>query len=162
MKAARLIPLSMLVAAMAGLAQAQAPAPLSPEAKKAMERVRQLGGHAMEIAQNDNRIEVSYAQLSTPIKEEHLAVLKDVPGLIDLNLRGQPVTDEMLVHVKPLTSLIKLRLERTKITDKGLENLKGLTNLEYLNLYGTAVTDAGLPNLEGLKKLKNLYLFETK
>ena len=69
-------------------------------------------------------------------------MLKDLPGLVHLNLRGQEVTDANSVHLKPLTSLTRLHLENTKITDKGVANLSGLVNLEYLNLYGTTITDA--------------------
>src|SRR5580704_19694942 len=88
MATARLAVLALLVVGIVGLTSGQEPPkPLSAETKKAMEKVRQLGGHVMEIAQNDNRLEASYAQLSTPIKDEHLAALKDLPGLIDLNLR---------------------------------------------------------------------------
>jgi hypothetical protein len=130
--------------------------------KKAIAKIRQLGGHVMELAQTDKRLEVSYQQLSNPLTDEHLAQLKDLKGLVHLNLRGQPVTDAQLVHLKDLTSLTRLHLEKSKVTDKGLEQLKGLVNLEYLNIYGTEVTDAGLAQLTALKKLKNLYLWQTK
>ena len=105
---------------------------------------------------------MSYLQVDGKWTDEPLTLLKDLKGVVHLNLRGQPVTDAQLVHLKPLTELTHLHLERTKITDKGLENLKGLANLEYLNLYGTAVGDAGLTNLEGMKKLKKLYVWDTK
>src|SRR5262245_49253287 len=130
--------------------------------KKAMARIRQLGGLVLELAQNDPRLEVSYPSTDGKFTEEYLVPLKDLKGLVHLNLRGQPVTDDMLVHLKDLKELTRLHLEKTKVTDKGLEQLKGLTELEYLNLYGTEVTDAGLAGLEGMKKLKNLYLWQTK
>jgi Leucine-rich repeat (LRR) protein len=130
--------------------------------KKAMERIRQLGGLVLELAQNDDRLEVSYPSSDSKFGDEHVAVLKNLKKLVHLNLRGLPVTDAMVVHLKDLTGLTELHLEKTKITDKGLENLKGLTNLEYLNLYGTVITDTGLVHLEGLKKLKKLYLWQTK
>jgi hypothetical protein len=130
--------------------------------KKALERIRQLGGLALELAQNDPRLEVSYLQTEGKFSDEYLAPLKELKGLVHLNLRGQPVTDAQLTQLQNLTSLTELHLEKTKITDKGVEHLKGLVNLEYLNLYGTDVSDAGLVHLEGMKKLKNLYLWQTK
>ena len=134
-----------------------------PEAEqKALAKIQQLGGLALELAQNDPHLEVSYQQRDGKFSEECLVPLKDLKGLVHLNLRGQDVTDAHLTHLKDLTSLTRLHLERTKITDKGLENLKGLVNLEYLNLYGTSVSDAGLVQLEGMKKLKDLYLWQTK
>src|SRR5262249_38278943 len=128
----------------------KAPTPLTEAEKKAVAKIRQLGGLALELAQNDTHLEVSYLQTDGKFSEENLAPLKELKGLVHLNLRGQPVTDAMLVNLKGLTGLTELHLEKTKITDKGLENLKNLTNLEYLNLYGTEITDAGLAHLEGM------------
>jgi hypothetical protein len=148
----------------AGLSQAvaqESPQRTEPE-KKAMGRIRQLGGLVLEVAQNDPHLEVSYLQTEGKFADEHLALLTDLKGLVHLNLRGQPVTDAQVGLVKNQTALTELHLEKTKITDKGLESLRGLVNLEYLNLYGTEVTDAGLANLEGMKKLKHLYLWQTK
>ncbi len=153
-----------LAAICGGLAQSQSPdQPQQTEAgKKALEKIRQLGGLALELAQNDSHLEVSYLQTDGKFSDDYLAPLKDLKGLVHLNLRGQPVTDAQLAHLKDLMDLTELHLEKTKVTDKGLPQLKGLVNLEYLNLYGTEVTDAGLANLEGMKKLHHLYLWQTK
>lgn len=157
----------LALAVLAGLASvglAQDKAKHSEAEQKAMAQVRQLGGLAMDLAQNDSHVEISYPQSSDgKFTDKYLEPLKDLKGtLVHLNLRGQPVTDDQLAHLAGLTSLTELHLERTQITDKGLSHLKGLVNLEYLNLYGTNVSDAGLANLEGLKKLKHLYLWQTK
>ena len=141
---------------------AQDPPKRSEAETKALARIRQLGGLALELAQNDPRLEVSYLNADGKITAEHLALLKELKGLVHLNLRGQPVTDDQLSLLKDLTDLTELHLEKTKITDKGLEQLKNLVNLEYLNLYGTQVSDAGLAHLDGMKKLKRLYLWQTK
>jgi hypothetical protein len=147
-----------------GLLAADTPAPVvqTEAGKKALAKIRQFGGLALEVAQNDPHLEVSYIQTDGKFNDEYLTVLKDLKGLVHLDLRSQPVTDAQLAHLKPLTDLTHLHLEKTKITDKGLENLKGLVNLEYLNLYATSVSDAGLVNLEGMKKLKHLYVWQTK
>jgi hypothetical protein len=160
----KLTSIVLLLTLMIGLAAAQAPAPVqqTEAGKKALARIRQLGGLALELAQNDQHLEVSYLQTDGKFTDEHLALLKDLKGLVHLNLRGQPVTDAQLVHLRPLTELTELHLEKTKITDKGLADLRGLVNLEYLNLYGTDVSDAGLANFEGMKKLKHLYVWQTK
>jgi hypothetical protein len=160
----KLTSIALLLALMIGMVAAQAPAPVqqTEAGKKALARIRQLGGLALELAQNDQHLEVSYLQTDGKFTDEHLILLKDLKGLVHLNLRGQPVADAQLVHLKPLTELTELHLEKTKITDKGLADLRGLVNLEYLNLYGTDVSDAGLANLEGMKKLKHLYVWQTK
>lgn len=141
---------------------AQEKVTLTDADKKAIADVRKLGGHVMELAQNDSRLEVAFHLTDGKVTDEHLVPLKELKPLVHLNLRGTEVTDAGLANIAGLTSLTRLHLERTKITDAGLEHLKGLTNLEYLNLYGTEVTDAGLAHLEGLKKLRRLYLWETK
>jgi hypothetical protein len=143
-------------------AQEKAPPPRSDAEKKALAKIQQLGAFAMELAQNDPRLEVSYHLMDKEITVEHLTPLKELKGIVHLNLRGRAVTNDMLAQVKDLKSLTRLHLEKTKVSDKGLANLKGLVNLEYLNLYGTDVSDAGLANLEGMKKLKSLYLWQTK
>jgi hypothetical protein len=158
------LPFAMFSLLLLGIlaASAQDKAVRSDAERNALAKIQQLGGLALELAQNDPRLEVSYQQRDGKFTEECLLPLKDLKGLVHLNLRGQEVTDAQLVHLRGLVSLERLHLERTRITDKGLENLKGLVNLEYLNLYGTEISDAGLVNLEGMKKLKSLYLWQTK
>jgi hypothetical protein len=153
---------SLLAFAAFGSALAQAPPMRSEAEKKAIEKVRMMGGFAMELAQNDPRLEVAFHLMDKAITAEHLTALKDIKGIVHLNLRGKEVTDDMLAQIKDQTTLTRLHLEKTKVTDKGMVHLKGLTNLEYLNLYGTEIGDAGLVNLEGMKNLKSLYLWQTK
>lgn len=144
-----------------------------------VQKVEQLGGKVMKIAQNDDGLEVYFhlgrnhdglRQFETPkpgappppALDGELGILKDVPNLVWLHLGGTDVTDEGLPHLAGLASLTRLHLERTKVSDAGLANLKDLQNLAYLNLYQTGISDAGLAHLEGLKGLKNLYLWQTK
>jgi len=130
--------------------------------KKAIAKIRETGALVLEIAQNDNRLDISYVNAQAKITAEQLAPLKDLTRLANLNLRGLEIGDDALAHLANQKTLVRLHLEKTKITDKGLEQLKGLENLEYLNLYGTEIGDPGLAHLEGLKKLKSLYLWQTK
>lgn len=160
----KLTTIASLFALTLALVAADTPAPVvqTEAGKKALAKIRKLGGLALEVAQNDAHLEVSYLQTDGKFGDDYLTPLKDLKGLVHLNLRGQPVTDAQLANLKSLTELTELHLEKTKITDKGLEQLKGLTNLEYLNVYGTGVSDAGLENLKGMKKLKHLYVWQTK
>jgi hypothetical protein len=143
-------------------AQEKKKATRSPAENTVIAQVRKLGGHVLEIAQDDPRVEVAYHLATDKVTDAHLAPLKGLKSMVALNLRGTEITDAGLASIAGLTGLQKLHLEKTKITDKGLTHLKGLAGLEYLNLYGTQVTDAGLANLQGLKKLKKLYLWQTK
>ncbi len=135
--------------------------PMPTEAEKnATAAIKKLGGQVLELAQNDNRLDVAFHLADGKITDAEVALVKNLPKTAQLNLRGTEVTDAGLANLKDLKGLVRLHLEKTKITDAGLEHLKGLENLEYLNLYGTPVTDAGLKHLEGLKKLRRLYLWQ--
>jgi hypothetical protein len=129
---------------------------------KAVAALEAAGVSIRPIAQNVNWKEASFRSLGTNATDASVAPLKDVLGLMDLNLAGTKITDAGLASIKGLTNLITLHLEHTKITDAGLVHLKNLNNLVYLNLFNTGVTDAGLANLEGMSKLKNLYIWQTK
>lgn len=126
----------------------------TPQEQQAIEQIRELGGSVLEVAQNDNRLDVAYHLADGKVEDKHLEPLKNAKSVYSLNLRCTDVTDAGLANLKGLNSLVKLHLEKTKVTDKGLANLKGLSNLEYLNVYGTQVTDKGLEQLTSLKKLK--------
>ena len=129
---------------------------------KAIKELEALGVEARPIAANLNWREVNFRGQSPEAIEKALGPLKNVLGLVDLNLAGAKIKDADLVNLKGLINLNRLHLENTPITDAGLLNLKGLVNLEYLNLYGTTVTDMGLASLQGMTQLKHLYLWQTK
>jgi mono/diheme cytochrome c family protein len=133
------------------------------EAEKAgVEKLQKAGVLAIRLAQNTNLLRVDFSLRGKEVKDEELALLKDMPNLVELNLGGTNITDASLSYIKPLVNLTRLQLHNTKISDAGLGNLTGLTKLTSLNLYGTAVTDQGVQQLRDLKKLKNLYLYLTK
>jgi hypothetical protein len=155
----RTLALSM---ALLGSFVAQAQAQDAEAEKKAIAKIRESGALVLEIAQNDNRLDVSYITAPPKITAEQLAPLKELTRLAKLNLGRLEIGDDAVAHIANQKTLIRLHLEKTKITDKGLEHIKGLENLEYLNLYGTEIGDPGLAQLEGLKKLKNIYLWQTK
>jgi hypothetical protein len=71
-----------------GSVSAQSPPARSEAEKKAIGQIRQLGGLALELAQNDPRLEVSFQQIIGKIRPEHLALLKELKDVVYLNLRG--------------------------------------------------------------------------
>ncbi|MCS6852881.1 MAG: hypothetical protein NZ700_17110 [Gemmataceae bacterium] len=142
-------------------AAAEAGLPITPEEKVAVEKLQKTGALVLRLAQNTNWLRVDFAY-AKEVKDEDLALLKDMPNLYELGLAGTTVTDAGLVHLQGLKNLTRLQLQNTKITDAGLVHLKGLEKLVSLNLYGTAVTDAGLEHLKGLTSLRKLYLWQTK
>lgn len=130
--------------------------------QKAIAALSQKGIDVRPIAANLSWREANLRLLGTSVTDTVIAPLKDIVGLVDLNLATTKITDAGLANLKGLVNLQRLHLELTGVTDAGLAHLKGLPNLTYLNLYGTKVTDKGLENLKNMKFLRNLYVWQTK
>ncbi len=135
---------------------------ISAAEKAALETLRKSGGTVLEIAQNDNRVEVSFHLSDAKIGDKQLEPLKGLKSVYSLNLRGAEVTDAGLANLSGLTGLKRLHLELTKVSDKGIPALLKLESVEYLNLYGTQITNAGLQQLGKMKNLKKVYIWQTK
>lgn len=130
--------------------------------QKAIAALGQKGIDVRPIAANLNWREANFRLLGTGVTDTVVAPVKDIAGLVDLNLANTKITDAALANLKGLTNLQRLHLELTGVTDAGLAHLKSLPNLTYLNLYGTKVTDAGLEHLKDMKFLRNLYVWQSK
>ena len=130
--------------------------------QKAIAALAQKGVDVRPIAANLNWREANFRLSGTSVTDTVVVPLKDIVGLVDLNLANTKITDAALSNLKGLTNLQRLHLELTGVTDAGLASIKSLPNLTYLNLYGTKVTDAGLEHLKGMKFLRNVYVWQTK
>lgn len=122
----------------------------------------------------------------TNIVDEDFIYLKDLVGLLALNLNSMKlidgsglahlvnfkslkelacfnanITDPALEHISKMTSLERLTLYMTQIDGSGLKHLKSLTSLAFLNLAMTAITDDSLAYLSKLTWLKELHLYDT-
>lgn len=156
-------------------ARAAAPArprPPAPELPKdfkaaaseaaAIAALAKAGVNVHPLAQALPWTEANFRLQGTNITDKELALVKDLPSLVEVRLGTTRVTDAGLAALKNLPHLQVLSLELTSIGDAGLAQIKDLKNLVYLNLYGTQVTDAGLDSLQGMKHLRNLYLWQSK
>lgn len=140
------------------------PADFKPGAaeQKAIAVLAQKGIDVRPIAANLNWREANLRLHGTGVTDAVVAPLKDIVGLVDLNLANTKITDAGLANLKGLVNLQRLHLELTGVTDAGLAHLKALPNLTYLNLYGTKITDKGLEHLKNMKFLRNVYVWQTK
>ena len=132
---------------------------------KEQEAIKKLGGLGISvrpIAQNLPWKEATVRPQDTNKTSEAIALLKDIPSLVDLNMAKLNLKDDDLKSVSELTNLQRLHLENNAITDTGLAHVKGLINLEYLNLYNTEISDSSIDALKGLTNLAALYLWQTK
>jgi hypothetical protein len=78
----------------------------------------------------------------SPLSDESLRDLAELPGLEDLQLRGKKFSNQGLIHLsraKGLKSLV-LRMDVSEISDEGLKHLEGLMNLRRLRLEKTTVS----------------------
>ncbi len=87
-----------------------------------------------------------------------LQVLRTLPSLEILVLRGLPLGDRGLPYLEGLPRLRRLDLYGGAVTDAGVLHLLRLTALEDLELGETRVTAASLPALARLPALRNLRL----
>ena len=152
---------SALFAADAPAADAKKTA-LTPAQQYAVAKIQAKGGLVIPLAANSDTLVVSLATAGKQAGDTELDFVKQLPKVVQLDLRNTGVTDKGLADLQGMTALESLHLEGTAVTDAGLANLKSLSNLQYLNLFNTAVTDQGVANLQGLKNLKRVYLWETK
>lgn len=104
------------------------------------------------------RVELSH----TAVSDEGLAVLRDLPHLRALSLRGLRFTDGALRHVGALSGLRELLLRDTHVGDAGMECLAALESLEVLSIDGAPISDAGLKPLEPLKRLREIWVARTR
>ncbi len=138
-------------------------ASVAPADTSALGQLRRVGVIVTPIAQGQNLLQASAANLAATFVDEQLALFTPLAEqLAWLDLHNTKISDAGLAHVAQLKQLMRLRLENTAITDAGLAHLQNLSQLEYLNLYGTKVSDAGLQHLAGLRQLQTLYLWQTQ
>jgi hypothetical protein len=138
--------------------------PTEDKAKEdeAVKKLAALGVSVRPIAQNLQWKEATVRPQDTNKTAEAVALLADIPSLVDLNLAKINLKDDDLKHVGKLTNLQRLHLENNPIGDAGLAQIKGLVNLEYLNLYNTQVGDGSVDHLKGMTNLMALYLWQSK
>ena len=121
----------LLAAPATGFAQ-EKKAELSDADKALIKAVRDNGGQALQLAQNDARITVAFHLSDKEIGNDQLKPLANAKQVHSLNLRGTKITDDALQVVGTMTGLVTLHLEKTAITDAGLVHLKDLQSLDCL------------------------------
>ncbi len=98
----------------------------------------------------------------TKTTDAGMVFLRQLPKLRRLSLHGISLTDAGLAHLGELTALEALDLNHTQVTDAGIVHLLGMKRLNYLNLsYNRGITDAALADLKQLPRLRELHLTHT-
>ena len=99
--------------------------------------------------------------MGTPIGDAGHASLPRFSKL-ELLSAGRELTDAGLIHLRELPGLISLDLSSTRITDAGLATLGEFPRLERVDVGFTAVGDPGIAALDKLPKLNSLNVLLTK
>ena len=101
---------------------------------------------------------------STPLSDQDLALIRDVPGLrvLQLDHADNKLTDAGMKEIAKLPQLEHLRIRGGSIGDDGLKALAKMPNLKALNLPQGRFTDAGLAQLKELPKLEMLRIGSPK
>lgn len=94
------------------------------------------------------------------LRDEDLAILKQLPRWRDLQISAPLVSDEALIHLEGMKSLRELTLYQTQVTSRGLRHLRGIS-LEMLMLGGSDVTDKTLEALDVFPDLRKLWIAES-
>ncbi len=74
--------------------------------------------------------------------DKDAALLKDIPGIVRLELYDTSITGKALAHIKDLPDLEVLHIGKINLTNANLEHLKGHATLRRLTVGATAITDA--------------------
>jgi hypothetical protein len=90
-----------------------------PEQKAAMARIAELGGR---VNFKRGGYEVDLTQ--TPVENNDLAQLKQIPNLKNVDLQGTRVGDEGIEHLRSIDTLELVYLQRTGVTPEGAESLR--------------------------------------
>ena len=92
---------------------------MTPEQQAAMSKVSELGGK-VNFTNGGYTIDLT----NTPVEDEDLVVLKDIPKLQTLDLQGTRITNEGLPHIQAIESLQLLFLGRTGATREAIKEFK--------------------------------------
>jgi F-box and leucine-rich repeat protein 14 len=90
-----------------------------------------------------------------------LAILRDMQGLVRLDLERSAVGNDGMAHIGGATELAELNLEGTDAASPGLAGLKGLAKLKRFSLASTSVGDSGMASVAALTALEELNLDST-
>ena len=128
-----------------------------------LSRLRSRGLSLQEVLPDSPLLSVGYLLESKKVDDELLNLLQPISrNIAVLRLPRSKITDRSLALVGEMPNLVQLDLSQTRVTDGGIKKLKGLEHLRSLNLFGTAVGDPSLRTSARLASLRDLYVWQTK
>lgn len=92
---------------------------LLPAQQAAVSKVEANGGRVMKLAQNDDRLEVTFHLAEGEISDKSIQPVSELTQVYLVNLRGTAITDAGLAHLSGLDSLSRLHLEKPALPMRG-------------------------------------------
>jgi len=128
-----------------------------------LERLREAGFTVDAVSANGALLDLDAGGIGEDWANDHLKLLQEARLHVAwLDLAGTPVGDEDLFVLRDMPQLRRLQLQHTAISDAGLIHLAACGQLRSLNLFDTAISDAGVETLVGMTQLEALYLWQTR
>src|SRR5260221_6332048 len=90
-------------------------AEMSPEQKDVQGKLQAKGGLVIPVAANTDALVVSLSTAGKTAGDAELALVKSLPKVEQLDLRGTAVTDKGLAALEGMTTLTTLHLENTDV-----------------------------------------------
>ena len=112
----------------------------------------------VEVNEQGKVVEILDPNMNGELDDEEFALLKQIPTLRRIWLRGLKITDAGLSAFEGMPQLSSLSLEASNITDRGLMNLRYLSQLHTLHIERSKITGAGLIHVSCPDKIESLSL----
>jgi len=101
---------------------------------------------------------LSLTGFATPLSDEALAALAELPALRQLELQFLSVSDAGMRQLARMTELAGLSLLAVDVTDTGIASLAPLVKLQRLEVVECPIHGTGLSCLEGMKGLTKVWV----
>lgn len=99
---------------------------------------------------------------NSPVSDNVLEPIADMPRLVYLNLRGTNITDRSLRFIVRVSGLRELDLGITQVGDNGAAHIVELRELERLYMDSTELTDNSINDFAKMKSLRHLDIGNTQ
>jgi Leucine-rich repeat (LRR) protein len=97
--------------------------------------------------------------INTPLKDDALPALLEIPNLQRLTIQSQGITDKGAEHLGKLRRLTLLEVHNSQLTDEGIAHLSRLRELKSLVVGGHRTRITG-KSLEHFKKMTSLEVLD--
>ena len=115
---------------------------------------------AADVLKGMRKLQIIGATNVKGITDKTIELVKDLPNIHTMELRGTSVTDATVAMLSELKRMHCYDLAQSQVTEKGLESLKNYSNAQSLAIDGAQATEKGLQFVkDGLPLFQEIYLY---